>query len=126
VPLQTTPKVIVLNAGERVEFQGTAPPKVDRPALDSVLGWLRGWLTFDHTPLADAVAEFNRYNRRQILLTSPEAAKIRVDGVFRTADSLNFARAVASLNHLTLRVVADELILESVQPEHPGAKTVAN
>ena len=126
VPLQTTPKVIVLNAGERVEFQGTAPPSVDKPALEGVLGWLRGRLTFDHTPLADAIAEFNRYSRKRIVLRSPEAAKIRVDGVFRTEDSLSFARAVASMNHLTLRVLADELILESVQPDHSGAKTAAN
>jgi transmembrane sensor len=126
VPVQTTPKVIVLNAGERVEFQGTAPPTVDRPVLVSVLGWLRGRLTFDHTPLADAVAEFNRYSRVRIVLLSPEAAKITVDGIFGTQDSLSFARAVASKNHLTLRVLADELILESAQPEHPGAKTAAN
>jgi len=126
LPPQATPGVTILNAGERAQFRGSAPPAVDKPALDSVLGWLQGRLTFDHTPLAEAVAEFNRYSRKRIVVRSADAGKIKVDGVFRTEDVLSFVRAVATLNHLNLRILADELILEPAATERSGEKTAAN
>ena len=61
--------------------------------LVSELGWRRGVLMFDHTTLADAVAEFNRYNRRKVVIADPSVAKLEIGGTFPADDVTLFGRA---------------------------------
>jgi transmembrane sensor len=51
-------------------------------SLSNELGWRHGFLVFDHTTLADAVAEFNRYNKGQIVIADPATAQLTMDGTF--------------------------------------------
>ena len=48
-------------------------------------------LVFDGT-LADAVAEFNRYNTRQLLVVDPALANTRVGGRYKATDPDSFAK----------------------------------
>jgi transmembrane sensor len=59
------------------------------------LTWRQGYLTFHDTSLADAVAEFNRYNTHQIVIEDPAVAAIRISGSFR---ALNYQAFVRVLN----------------------------
>lgn len=54
--------------------------------IEKLLSWRRGYVYFDNVPLADAVAEFNRYNTRKILIEDPEIAALRVGGNFRSTN----------------------------------------
>jgi transmembrane sensor len=65
--------------------------------------WRRGLVTFRDTTLKEAVAEFNRYADRRLVITDPRVAQLTVSGVFRTDDSARFARTVAAV--LPVRVV---------------------
>ena len=47
------------------------------------LEWREGFLTFDDTSLADAAAEFNRFNTRKLELADPDVATLRIGGNFR-------------------------------------------
>jgi len=49
-----------------------------------LLSWRQGFIAFDNTPLSEAVAEFNRYNKRKIIITDPAISGIRVGGNFQT------------------------------------------
>ena len=49
-----------------------------------------------NTSLADAVAEFNRYNTHRIVIEDPAVAAIRISGTFRT---LNYEAFVRVLDH---------------------------
>lgn len=53
-------------------------------AAQSELSWRQGMLVFDQYTVERAAEEFNRYNRRKIVVTSPEAAAIRIGGTFET------------------------------------------
>jgi transmembrane sensor len=55
------------------------------------LGWREGKLIFDHTTLADAVAQFNRYNTQQLRINDPEIAARTVSGTFQTTNTSDFA-----------------------------------
>jgi len=55
------------------------------------LGWREGKLIFDHTTLADAVAQFNRYNTEQLRIDDPAVAARTVSGTFRTTNTSDFA-----------------------------------
>lgn len=56
------------------------------------LSWRSGYVVFRDTPLADAVAEFNRYNRQKIVITDPTLDNLRVGGNFRVDNGGAFVR----------------------------------
>jgi transmembrane sensor len=53
-------------------------------AAQSELSWRQGMLVFDQYTVERAAEEFNRYNRRKIIVTSADAANIRIGGTFET------------------------------------------
>jgi transmembrane sensor len=67
---------------------------VANTAGEHALAWRGGRIELVDEPLADAIGEFNRYNRRRIVLLDPQIAGKRLDGFFRTDDIDGFARAV--------------------------------
>lgn len=50
---------------------------------EQLLSWRSGFLSFHDTPLAEAVAEFNRYNQRKIVIADTSIAGFLVGGSFR-------------------------------------------
>lgn len=63
-------------------------------AIDRALAWRNGKIDLADDRLDAAAAEFNRYNRRRIVVGDPAIAGERFDGVFRTDDPEGFAKAV--------------------------------
>ncbi|MGH8042953.1 MAG: FecR family protein [Rudaea sp.] len=59
---------------------------------EQLLNWRDGFVTFDDTPLAAAVTEFNRYNRLKIVIADPSVAAMRVGGNFRWSNTQAFVR----------------------------------
>lgn len=72
-----------------IEEAPAAPSSIDR-----ALAWRNGKIDLAGDRLDGAVAEFNRYNRRQLIVGDPAIAGERFDGVFRTDDPEGFAKAV--------------------------------
>lgn len=60
--------------------------------VDDHLTWRSGYLTFRETPLAAVIAEFNRYNKRHIVIEDPVIAGIRISGKFRSNGFEAFVR----------------------------------
>lgn len=73
------------------------------------LGWLQGKLVFDQLTIADAAREFNRYNRRQIVVDDPEAARIEIGGVFDADNVDAFARLLHVGFQLDVQTRGDEI-----------------
>jgi transmembrane sensor len=79
----------VISASHRavVSLAASAPAPQVTPVtaeqLKDVLGWQAPRFQFHETPLADAVAEFNRHNRQQISIADPEIARAPIGGTFR-------------------------------------------
>lgn len=59
---------------------------------EQYLSWRSGYLAFHDTTLADAAAEFNRYNRRRIVMGDSTVAAMRVGGNFRWSNTDAFVR----------------------------------
>jgi transmembrane sensor len=81
--------------------QGKA--RVTRVDAATATSWTDGELTFVDTPLAEAVAEMNRYLAKPIVLEAPAAAATPINGVFRSGDRAAFVSAAAHL--FSLRAV---------------------
>lgn len=67
-----------------------APRSPER--VEDELAWRQGVLRFDQETLANVAAEFNRYNRRKIVVTDPNVAAIRIGGTFHASNSDAFLR----------------------------------
>jgi transmembrane sensor len=81
-----------IDAGSEAHASGT---KIDVQPLSEVrmqeqLSWRTGHLVFHDTALPDAVAEFNRYSERRIVIQSSSLADIRIGGSFRATDIEGF------------------------------------
>jgi transmembrane sensor len=57
--------------------------KVAAPGVQRALAWQERRLEFDAEPLAGVVREFNRYNRRQLVIADEQLATKRFSGTFR-------------------------------------------
>ncbi len=80
----------VLEARQRaVVLRGAAPPppQIDtltRGEIERVLVWQQRLLDFNATPLREIVAEFNRRNVVQLVVTDVELASVRISAAFRS------------------------------------------
>jgi transmembrane sensor len=73
--------------------------------IEDGLAWRDGMARFDNVRLADAVVQFNRYNRRKLALLDREAGDIRIGGAFRLGNVDSFARLVNQSYGPKLRIV---------------------
>lgn len=79
--------------------------------IEQSLSWRTGLLTFRDTPLADAVAEFNRYNTRQLVIEDPAIAALEVGGIFRATRLDSFVRLLQDGFPVRASVEDDRIVL---------------
>jgi len=103
----------VLTAGERLTLSSAGAPKIDEPSVDSVLAWRRGEVVLNDTPLPEAVAEMNRYDKTPIVIEGSAIEALRISGLFHTGDNEGFARSVAKMYHLDLQEQGGRIYLNS-------------
>jgi len=75
------------------------------------LGWRRGVLVFDATPLAKAVMEFNRYNKHQLVVADNALARKAIDGTFRANDEEAFLEVMHDLIGLHIERKSSKTII---------------
>lgn len=81
--------------------------------VEESLSWRNGYLTFREDTLRDAVAEFNRYNSRKIVIEDPAVGSIRLSGKFRTHEYEAFVRLLEGGFPIHARRLDHEIILTS-------------
>ncbi len=77
---------VLVSAGEQVTVTQAAVAPPMQANVASATAWTRHSWVFDSSPLADVVEEFNRYNRRQLVIQDPQLADVHVSGVFSSLD----------------------------------------
>lgn len=104
-------QAIRVGAGARAQLGAGQPPQaVEAEAeISHALAWRDGQIALYGQPLAEAAAEFNRYNARKIVIEDPRLARQAVVGQFDANDPEAFARAAAAT--LGARLVADNSTL---------------
>ncbi|WMJ69407.1 DUF4880 domain-containing protein [Stenotrophomonas sp. 24(2023)] len=75
-----------LQAGQQTRYDDRLSGVVSEAVAAEVNAWTEGMLVFRRAPLAEVVAELNRYRRGRVLLGSPALAREPVSGRFRIDD----------------------------------------
>jgi transmembrane sensor len=85
---------VTLARGDIATIEGAStfvvPSSIDR--IDDLLSWRHGLLVFDQSTLADAASEFNRYNRKKLLISDSTVARMRISGRFESSNLDGFTR----------------------------------
>lgn len=77
-----------------VRPEGVQFERVGLDELNRKTSWIIGLLTFQGETLTEVTDEFNRYNRRQLLVTDPAIAGRRIGGAFQSNDPDSFIAAL--------------------------------
>ena len=112
----------VLQAGQFATFRrgdpapvtGTAPAEIERS-----LAWRSGEIALENETLGNAIAQFNRYNRQQLVLADPGLAGERLVGLFRIDDPGAFAETLAVSHPIEVAVTPGEIRLSRKKISSP-------
>ena len=80
-------------------------------SLARQLGWEHGMLVFDNMTLADAANEFNRYNRQQLVIADPGAARLTIVGTFHTTDVKAFIDVAQDVFRLRVENNGNQIVI---------------
>jgi transmembrane sensor len=97
--------------------------RADAAEIDRRLAWTRGQIWLNETTLADAIAEFNRYNSRKFVNADPAVATLRVGGSFAATDPKAFVAAlerVFGIRALSVQDSAGAQTIQLIGPAAPG------
>ena len=103
-----------LPAGQKGFIREDAPVLARLAApeeLERRLAWRAGRIDLAGETLSDAVAEFNRYNSRKIVVTDETLTSKRFFGVFRVDDPEGFARSVHQSLGAPVSISADTIVI---------------
>jgi len=92
------------------QFAGDSRSPIAAEA-DVVPAWSAPRLAFNHTPLADAVARFNRYNRVQIEIADTELGQRVVGGSFDADNADAFVNLLAAAGDIRVEHVSDTRVV---------------
>lgn len=104
----SAPPPVVLVPGQRTLVSTAAAvtePAVESLApaeIDRALAWQTSRLSFDATPLAEVVAQFNRHHGRTVITLDPALASLPVSGRFRAGNLESFVELLESGFHLAV------------------------
>jgi transmembrane sensor len=128
-------RVFVTEGSVRVEQDGTeapatqlAPGQIARARdagllvqakqvseVEEYLSWRSGYLVFRETTLGEAVAEFNRYSTRKIVIADPSIASIRIGGNFRSGNMDAFIRLLEEGFPLAVERQSEQVVLKAAR-----------
>jgi len=105
-------------AGSRASVTEYESPKPVQAAADITrsLAWRDGRIVLEGETLDQAVAQFNRYNTKKLVIGDPQLAAEKLVGQFRATDPATFAGAVATT--LNAEVDTEGDIIRLSRPGH--------
>ncbi|MBN8754661.1 MULTISPECIES: FecR family protein [Variovorax] len=97
---------VELTAGEQIASDAQGGLGAITPAPSTgIAPWRNNRVSFDNTPLDQALAEFERYGATRLRVQDPAVAALRLTGTFDPRHLDNFVRALPQV--LPVRLVAD-------------------
>jgi transmembrane sensor len=83
---------LTLSAGDQVIVTPAMQPSAVKADVAAATAWTQHELIFKGTPLEDVVAEFNRYNKRRLVIRDASIANLKVTGIFSSTEPSSLIR----------------------------------
>jgi transmembrane sensor len=106
-------RAVRVAAGSKAFVPEYEPPKLvtGSAEIERSLAWRDGQIALQGETLADAAAQFNRYNREKIVIADSGLAEEKLIGQFRATDPLAFTDAVSTMLGVSVSRQGDTLLL---------------
>ncbi len=106
-------KTVALKPGDVVMASADSVSVTKQPIkkLENELSWRQGLLVFNYTTLADAAAEFNRYNAKKIVVADPDAARMTIIGEFPVNGVDLFGRVATRILGVRVEDRTNEIVI---------------
>jgi transmembrane sensor len=103
----------VMVPGDVVMATGNSLSRVTQTVreMNNALGWQRGVIVFYRTPLSEAAAEFNRYNKEKIVIASTSLRALPINGTLAANDPQQFARVLRNLFNIQAQTRGEEIVI---------------
>lgn len=111
-----TPPPVQLEMGQRLVSGTQEEPTVTKIDTGKATSWRDGFVTFEETPLIDAIAEMNRYSTVRIVAADSALMQLKVNGVFRSGQQARFAEALEEYFPVEARRDGNLIVLKMSQP----------
>jgi transmembrane sensor len=108
-------KVVATQAGMQKSDESDA-------RIEQVLSWREGKLVFDQVTLDYAAGEFNRYNKKKLVMADAEAAQLRIGGRFDVGNVKGFANLLQKGFGLDVRESGDTITVASQRAGRGGMR----
>jgi transmembrane sensor len=113
-PLDALPEgEILLAAGEQVTIEPLSVPLPKAANIAAATAWTRGQLMFNSTPLSAVVEEFNRHNRKHLVIDEG-VDDFPITAVFATTDYDALVEFLRTQPDLTVRADGDSIRVSSL------------
>jgi transmembrane sensor len=104
---------LFLSAGEQVTVTPAAMVESRHADLTAATAWMQRKLIFDGSKLSDVVEEFNRYNRRQLVIQGDALSDFHVSGVYSSTDPASLLRFLNEQPGVKITETENEIRIES-------------
>jgi len=112
-----TRKLVEVGQRAFVRQQSAAVSVASEPAeINRVLAWRQGKLIFSRQTLGEAVADFNRYSQRKLIIVDPGIENTRIVGQYQTNAPEAFARDIGAYLDVPIVFTADNILIGKAGP----------
>ena len=109
IPQRQPRQPVLLSAGEQLEVTPASVHAAKRADVAAATAWTEKKLIFHDTPLRAVVEEFNRYNRRQLVIQDPALYEFHLSGVFPSTDAERVLELLRQRFAVTIHRTDDEI-----------------
>jgi transmembrane sensor len=111
----STPRTIM--PGQLVVFAENKVVREEQPEMKRAIAWRYGRLALFEEPLADAVAQMNRYTRRPIVILDAGISQLRISGNYSVGDAQAFATSISVLLPVEVGLERERITLRAASEE---------
>lgn len=104
----------LLTAGERsfVQDRATDIPVTRQPQeVERKLAWREGKLVFNNQTLGEAVADFNRYSQKKIVIVDPQLRSKKLVGQYQIDAPELFARDISTFLDVPIVITTEKILI---------------
>lgn len=107
--LDAGPNEVLLGAGQQL-LVAQAVPSIPKPAdVEAATAWTQQQLIFAYAPLTQVAEEFNRYNRRPLVIEDSSLEEFHISGSFSSTDPTLLLRFLREQSGIDVRETASDI-----------------
>ncbi|MEJ1964507.1 MAG: FecR family protein [Gammaproteobacteria bacterium] len=118
---ERTSDAIGLVAGEQIVVGRATAPRPERTDVAVATAWTQQRLVFFRTPLTEVAEEFNRYNKRELVIKDAELRSFHVSGTFSSTDPASLLRFLRAQPELQVNETSAAIEVSVSAPAAPAS-----